>query len=1489
MVLSLLAWCQAPAAEQDFWMLRPQGWESRTQGLSGDLVRQYIEPQRDAFVEVHSVKVGTITSAELADRWEAGARQKKLPYIGPRTESKKLNIDGQPAVIRVYRAGEGDGAMVTCVLYCVNKGKAYIAVGVWSAARGKELGRTVVKSITSLRFSDPSRASRPAPPKVSDGRTAPGPALSESRWVRGKGFSFWLRKPDSWSLDRKEEADSSMLVLRPPQAKAGLVVWAGQLKGDASAGQLAAVWESQSMPNLAKRTADCDAGQWPHLSGSAQLLCRGYAGVIKGTPTSTMALYLTKGRVGYVVMATFPQGDSETRQALRQIMRSFRLTPPDSGAKAPSPAGPPSISVEELAKVAPSASLEVMAKSPPMELVLESNLFYTGGINGMYPQVAALKAQQAQVAPDVFAAIHAMGERLDFLHNASRDYDRLGNEQYAYWCGLHAANPKYAFPFGLEKRLMKKRGAMQGTEEALWVVINQLRLELGRVAREAPQVPANENLVQCRLYVQLLGRSLDLIDFYKAKAEALLATTASTHGAFTNPRFGLPPEVTARVKRFLQPEMDRAALIIMRIYESWDQAFVAMQALDQMDGINRRMMAFSQGQLRSQYAQFAKQEADLRRAGKRDEAEVLKGVMESYRAMMDSPQARDLARGPAAQGPDNAQPTSLAESLARLLGPSVAHAGWKDRLKKYASSGYEGLKWLAKGTAKGIYHAAHDAANATLETYDHMTNVSARVFYGVEDRNVKQLAGDFVSTFKDMASRVGKGTLGQKTTEKARATFEWADSQVIGKGVLPQAFVNAITLGGYGLGKDYLTLNDANATAGEKAGATLGVTLNFIPIANLGGKLVTGLTKVGGKAAAGLIKAGAKLGGKMAAGLAKGAYQGSKSALNAAGRLALKSMKVIASSDAAKKAITKAQPMVRFQKFLVESGTPAGMLTGLYQGVLRANSKVIATQAALDTSKQALKTSIKRNLAATYKQMLKGFKEGFKGTLQEGLEEGAKLGVKAGSNAGKKSIYETAKAGAVYGWEAVSEPYKQTGKTLLKDLLYKTEGVGLALGFKNAVKNTSAFVYEETASQAAQDLLGKGVLHGVARGQNYELVEVGGDTRWSPAVVHQAAGMVQSTWKLADLGSAGARETKPVTRPVDFTISHSDTGDGFGSMTYKGQKLLLLNVKGRYPRERIKYKRFPGGLNLQVRDPSGKLIANQWGEVGDGYSGYSPGVGVHLTITPKQAQANPGPYHIKFIKKINLGSGKKPIWRYQTLLATSIQIKAELDQCCVGRRKAVVQAQQYVIICEDVTKLKPGTVRAGYGCESKLLMAGIPKVYGPKTRKECQQWVKAQIAHYECFVGAKEDPTGGPYGLRGQPCGGVLGKWKWFDGNSTTITADGRVNGDPNINWQCVGQNPQRITIKWDNNCKDDLTLDEVSSKLEGFGVSLGEKYPRKYPVWGTRVSSKKPWYKYRTICNMTEKQAQAALKQAGYKEVFGPADKQQCQQWIDRQKQLRR
>ena len=91
------------------------------------------------------------------------------------------------------------------------------------------------------------------------------------------------------------------------------------------------------------------------------------------------------------------------------------------------------------------------------------------------------------MAPDAFAAIHAMGERLDFFHNASRDYDKPGNEQFAYWYGLNAADRKYAYPFGLENVLMKSRGALRGIEEALWVVVNHIRLELGRAARRGPR------------------------------------------------------------------------------------------------------------------------------------------------------------------------------------------------------------------------------------------------------------------------------------------------------------------------------------------------------------------------------------------------------------------------------------------------------------------------------------------------------------------------------------------------------------------------------------------------------------------------------------------------------------------------------------------------------------------------------------------------------------------------------------------------------------------------------------------------------------------------------------------------------------------------------------------------------------------------------------------------------------------------------------------
>ena len=96
------------------------------------------------------------------------------------------------------------------------------------------------------------------------------------------------------------------------------------------------------------------------------------------------------------------------------------------------------------------------------------------------------------------------------------------------------------------------------------------------------------------------------------------------------------------------------------------------------------------------------------------------------------------------------------------------------------------------------------------------------------------------------------------------------------------------------------------------------------------------------------------------------------------------------------------------------------------------------------------------------------------------------------------------------------------------------------------------------------------------------------------------------------------------------------------------------------------------------------------------------------------------------------------------------------------------------------------------GCY-KLAEARIAKVFGPATREQCLKYVQGQIKHGaqgECWVGAKEDPTGGPYGMKGQPCGDVLGKWKWFTGGEYTFTSDGRVNGDPGIIWSCAGQNP---------------------------------------------------------------------------------------------------
>ena len=1587
----------AATGQQDFWLLRPQGWQIRSGKLGGGMLRQYVEPRHNALVEVYAYKADQLDVHRLAELWEKRARQNKIVYVQQRTSSRDVTVDTGPAVLRAYQGDNQGHPIESLILYAINQGKAYVVVGVWAKEGDATLASKVRRCVTSLRFSDPTKSPQAASPAPAPQPKAASKQAGDLRRFANQTYGYRIAAPATWSVERESEAGNTLLMLRPPSGKAGLVVWAGKVDKVAQVDKLAAVWEEQaqtSLPALSQRVADCETANWPHLKQEAQLSCRRYTGVVNGVRTKSAVLYALRAGVGYVLMATYSPGQASVERNLRHALLSFRFAPlgqaasaaprrtatqgayyettfddladwqgtaqrrmlrpgvarvhsqdhttfvlkqqipvedvvvewrgagydngfhghlgpylfniggfgnSASGAAGPGvpwkklqhgkvyekgkfqiwrlerrgdrfaayvdgklifacdiprksgeqmgrltftsfhsdldldwlrvmPVGatqttvpsaqPPSISAEDIANLKLSASTEVLAKSPPMEMVLHSNLLFTGGINGMDPAIAAIKARHALAAPAVFKAIHALGNRLDFLHNASRAYDELGNRQYAYWYGLRAANPKYAFPYGREEGLMKRRASLQATEEILWVVINQIRLELGRVARQEPQVEANYSLAQCKLYLELFKRSLDLIDFYKVKSDAMLVPTAALRGVYINPSFGLPAPVVQKAKEFLRPEMDQASLIIIRILESCQKAYAVLQAMGPLREVSDELLAIAKKRMPIQYRQFAIQVKELRRQGHDDVANVVQGVMENYRVILNTPRMRGLARGGS---------WNLGRRLSRLLGPSVAHAAENESILK-----------RAKSAIKKVASTVVDTANAGLEVYSNTTNLIARKIYGVEERSLHEFTNDMGRTIVDMHSRWGTGDLGQKPTENARMVFDWVDKDVIGEGFLPQAAINVLTLSGYGLGKDLMTINDNRASALDKTLASTGIALNFIPIGAVGGKI--------------------------ASGAARGTIYGGKQAIKSSWRVLKKGAEIMR----------------------------------MYPEVARLNSHFKWFQTAMKelagkVSDEGFKEFCEDYLKFKSKAIAR---IGFQGTLWNNLNSGIKRGLTTSLGRAKQGFIQSLKgdtSGPLRGlWEAFSDGYTKEAKALLKEMAATPEGAGIAKGFLHIVTQNAKDFAQGMASQATEEGVKIGVSHAATGGQgpnmaaesrlNRKQVVVGAGTSWSQPQTHRAAGLVQNTWKLASLGPGAMRDKKkPVKRPVELIVDHSDTGEGFGTMTFKGQRNLLLQARIKYPRsEKCQYPRYLTGLLVQVLGPDGKSVKSAWGDVGDGWSGWSPGVSVSVAISPNQARKQPGLYTVVFTKKMNLTpESNKPVFQHKKMMAVSVLVKAEGDRCCVGRRKSVIRNQRYVVSCERSTLMNRIGKESPGGCDG-LAQADYTNIYGPASRKKCEQYVKGLVGKGElgeCFVGVKTDYQ---Y-MHALPCGRVLGTWGFSNGISAGFHANGTISGTYKGKWECLSQDPPKIMADWGGRGVALLDLSQNGKSLTG-----KDQYQRK--LKGTFRKLPTGFKLFKVQCNAKKAgDALPKLKELGFKKVFGPESRDKCEQWANQRKQLGR
>lgn len=139
----------------DFWIQTPNGWTHNTQGLSNDLKKQVISPDRNAFVEVYAAEGANPGLQAIADGMERGILNRGGVYFQNRISSRNVMVDGHPAIFREYNSNYNGNPLHAYAIYSYANRGAVVAIGVFAEQFTQQYQTLVYQSVTSLRFSPP--------------------------------------------------------------------------------------------------------------------------------------------------------------------------------------------------------------------------------------------------------------------------------------------------------------------------------------------------------------------------------------------------------------------------------------------------------------------------------------------------------------------------------------------------------------------------------------------------------------------------------------------------------------------------------------------------------------------------------------------------------------------------------------------------------------------------------------------------------------------------------------------------------------------------------------------------------------------------------------------------------------------------------------------------------------------------------------------------------------------------------------------------------------------------------------------------------------------------------------------------------------------------------------------------------------------------------------------------------------------------------------
>lgn len=151
-------------------------------------------------------------------------------------------------------------------------------------------------------------------------------------WVEQSEYGFFIRKPVTWGMSEEIEKAEIKWDLQHPAGRAGVLLWSAPFQQEMSRQQLADVCVQQIQAShkglLAERLPTSRINFFNAGVKAPGFLFREYKGKTNDTAIRTYIGSKTyNGRV-YILVGSYPEGDMEREELVRQVILGFRLARP---------------------------------------------------------------------------------------------------------------------------------------------------------------------------------------------------------------------------------------------------------------------------------------------------------------------------------------------------------------------------------------------------------------------------------------------------------------------------------------------------------------------------------------------------------------------------------------------------------------------------------------------------------------------------------------------------------------------------------------------------------------------------------------------------------------------------------------------------------------------------------------------------------------------------------------------------------------------------------------------------------------------------------------------------------------------------------------------------------------------------------------------------------------------------------------------------------